>query len=135
MFSSRSIISNITTSGLELIFFLTFLYTNNQHLITDFHNTVLKFVFNGDGNYLFHNPSFPSDEKGSLKTVAMALKWAQLIFSASWDLRMAIPTQPFHARLGWIADIRNDQECEISLLCKHLSMLSLFLLTFYCLLA
>lgn len=56
-------------------------------------------------------------------------------FSASWDLCVAIPIQPFRARLGWITDIRNDQECEICLLCKHLSMFSLFLLTFYCLLA
>lgn len=83
IFSSRYIISNITVSGLKLIFLLTFTYANNQHLITDFHHTSLKFGFNGDGNYLFHNPSFPSDEKASPKRVATALKWPQPIFSAS----------------------------------------------------
>jgi len=129
------VISNPTTSGLELFFFLTFPYTNNQRLITDFHNVVLKLVFNGDGNYLFHNPSFPKDEKESLKTVGMALKWPQPIFSASGGLSMVIPTQPFRAHLGWIANIRNGQRCDISLLCKYFSMQSLLLLTFHCLLA
>lgn len=63
----------------------------------------------------------------------MAIKMTQLIFLASWDLFMAIPTQPFCAHLGRISDTRNDQDCETVLLCKYLSTHYLFLLTFYCL--
>lgn len=88
--------------------------------MTDFHNTVLKLVFNGDGNCLFHDPPFTFDEEESPKTVAMASKWSQLIFTISWDLRMSISTEPFYAHVSWIADNRNDQEGEGSLL--YLSM-------------
>lgn len=59
----------------------------------------------------------------------------QIICLASRDLCVAVPTQPLRAHLGRTADIRNDQDCETSLLCKYLSMHYLFLLTFYCLLA